>query len=89
MSNATLEAIERDKVALGVAQAIVVANDALTERGVDLADFFVRIDESVSPKEQVWTVHYIPRDYLQCRGGDWEVTVDAQAGKVTRILRGQ
>lgn len=84
-----LESIQQDSLALSVARAVAVANEAAITRGFDLAQASVTIMEDSAPPNRVWRVNYGPRDYMLRRGGDLIVYVDDASGTVQRVLRGQ
>jgi hypothetical protein len=84
-----LEAIQLDGMALSVARAVAIANEAAAAQGVALERSLVTITEQAAPSGRLWHVHYGPRDYTHRRGGDLTVVVDDEAGTVQRIIRGQ
>jgi len=88
MSTTTLEEIQQDSVAMSVARALQLANRAAVAHGTDPATSMITISEDASQADS-WRIHYGPRDYLSRRGGDLIVTVDAEAGRVEQVLRGQ
>lgn len=89
MSSVTLEAIQHDKLAMAVARAVALANDAAIAHGADPATSLVTITEESSPTGRSWRVHYGPRDYVGRRGGDLYVVVEEKADTVSRVVRGQ
>jgi len=89
MTTAEIAGIERDELALSVARALAVANEAAKANGVLKEQSLVTITEQVDDAGRSWHVHYIPRDYINRRGGDLTVLVDETAGSIPRILRGQ
>lgn len=89
MSVPTLEDIQHDELAMSVAGALAIANEAAVAEGVDLAQSMVTIAEDSPPPDRVWRIHYGRRDYKLRRGGDLIVLVDERAGAVKRILKGQ
>lgn len=84
-----LEEIQQDGLAMSVARAVAIANEAAAAQGTDLDRSLVTITEESPPPERLWRVHYGPRDYKHRRGGDLIVFVDERSGTVQRILRGQ
>jgi hypothetical protein len=42
-----------------------------------------------APGSDTWRVIYVPEDYLERRGGDLIIDVDARSGDVVRVVRGQ
>ena len=89
MSTLTLEEIQEDRLVMSVARALAVANEAAEAEGIIPADSLVTIFEDPADEERGWRIHYGPRDYISRRGGDLTVVVDARAGEVRRIIRGQ
>jgi hypothetical protein len=89
MATSGLEEIQQDRLAMAVARALAVANEAAVAQGIDPTEFLVTITEETSLPERLWRIQYGPRDYRQRRGGDLMVLVDERAGTVRRILRGQ
>ena len=89
MSMPTLERIQQDDLAMAVARALTLANEAAAAQRVDLAQSLVSITEEGTPPKRIWQVHYGPRDYQNRRGGDLIVEVDESAGAVLRVIRGQ
>ena len=89
MATLSLETLQQDRLAMSVAQAVSVANDAALRHGTDPANSSVTITEHGSLAARIWRVHYGPRDYVGRRGGDLIVGVDEQAGTVQEVIRGQ
>ena len=84
-----LRDIEQDDLAMAVARAVTIANEAATREGMDLYQSIVTVTEDSSPPNRVWRIHYGPREYVLRRGGDLTVLVDERDGKVQRLVRGQ
>ncbi len=89
MPTTELEAIQRDGLAMSVAHAVAIANDAAAAHGVAVDRSLVTITEENTSLRRLWHVHYGPRDYINRRGGDLTIVVDEEAGTVQRIMRGQ
>lgn len=89
MASPALEALQHDDLAMAVARAVAIANEAATAQGVNLAESLVTIMEEAAPPERLWRIHYGPRAYLHRRGGDLIVLVDERAGTVQRVIHGQ
>lgn len=89
MASVALDEIQQDGLAMAVARAVAVANEAAKAQGVDLASSLVTITEESPPPTRLWRIHYGPRDYTRRRGGDLIVLVDDQTGTVQRSIRGQ
>ena len=85
----SLDAIQQDDLALAVAKALAVANDAATSEGIETSQSLVTISEESSPPARAWRIHYGPRNFQNQRGGDLIVIVDENAGAVQRIIHGQ
>jgi hypothetical protein len=89
MPTITPEALQRDPLALAVAYAMKLANEAASQAGIDLAASLVTVSEEYAASVRQWRVHYGPRDYIGRRGGDLIVVVDDPSGQVRQVLRGQ
>ncbi|HEX4590081.1 MAG TPA: hypothetical protein VH120_09145 [Gemmataceae bacterium] len=89
MATVSLEDLQRDHLAMSVAQALALANEAAAAQGTVPADSLVTISEEASPTGRVWRVHYGRRDYVGRRGGDLIVLVDDRGQSVQQVLRGQ
>ena len=89
MASVAFEEIQQDILAMSVARAVAVANEAAKAQGIVLATSLVTITEESPPPTRVWRIHYGPRDYTRRRGGDFIVLVDDQTGAVQRSIRGQ
>jgi hypothetical protein len=89
MVTSVLEAIRKDRLALSVGCALVLANLTAATEGIDLAASLVTISQETTPDGRCWSVHYGPVDYVHQRGGDLTIVVD-EAGEVIRqVLHGQ
>lgn len=89
MATATLEKLQKDRLAMSVAGALAIANEAALKHGTTPADCLVSITEEESATGPVWRVSYGPRDYVHCRGGDLVVFIDGGSQTVQRVVRGQ
>jgi hypothetical protein len=89
MATATLEKLQEDRLAMSVATALALANEAAIERGTVLTDSLVSITEETSATGVVWRINYGPRDYVNQRGGDLIIFVDEESQTIQRIMRGQ
>ncbi len=87
MTDLTFEEVQQDDLAMSVARALALANDAAALHGMEPGRALVTITEEPA-QPRVWRIHYGPRDYVHRRGGDLTVLVDDETG-VLRILRGQ
>jgi myo-inositol-hexaphosphate 3-phosphohydrolase len=84
-----IEDIRQDQLAMAVAAALAVANDAAAAQGLDLPQYLVSITEEAPPPDRLWRIHYGPRNYVNRRGGDLIVFVEERSGAVRQIIRGQ
>lgn len=89
MPTTTIEKLQKDALAMSVASAVAVANEAAIAQGRDPEKSLITIAEENSPSGTVWRISYVPRDYVNRRGGDLIVLVDSSSQTVQRILRGQ
>ena len=81
--------MQHDELAMSIARAIAAANDEAVRSGIDDAGSLVTLSEEAPPPDRVWQVHYGPRDFSNCRDGDFMVSVAAQTGDIRRVQRGQ
>ena len=88
MAEPALEELQRDDLAMSVARALSIANEAAIAEGTEPNACLVTIAEESPPPERLWRIHYGPRDYTHRRGGDLIIVVDERGG-VRQILRGQ
>lgn len=89
MATVSLEDLQQDNLAMSVARALALANEAAVAHGTDPAESLVSISEESPAAGRVWRIHYGPRDYVGRRGGDLTVLVDDRGQTVQRIIRGQ
>lgn len=89
MSTIDLEKMQQDHLAMSVARALALANEAAHTQGIKPADSLVTITEETSEARRLWRIHYGPRDYVLRRGGDLVVLVDEPGENIKRIIRGQ
>lgn len=85
----TLEEMQQDHLAMSVARALALANEAAIAQGTEPANSLVSITEETSSTGRLWRIHYGPRDYIGHRGGDLIVFVDERGEAIQRIIRGQ
>lgn len=85
----THEKVQHDYRAMTVARVLAIANDAAAKQGVDLSQSLITITEESTPSENLWRVHFGPRDYKHRRGGDLIVLIDEKTGAVREMIRGQ
>lgn len=87
--NMTLTAdVLQDDLALSVAYVMTTANKRATELGVNVLESFITITQNFDHGFR-WRVNYGPKDYINHRGGDLIVEVDAEDMTVRQVLRGQ
>lgn len=89
MSAPALEDIQQDRLAMSVARALAVANDAAAGHGQDPAQSLVTITEETAQTGRCWRIHYGPRDFARQRGGDLIVIVDESSGALLEMIHGQ
>lgn len=89
MPTVSLEKMQQDHLAMSIARALALANEAALAQGLKPTDSSVTITEETSSGVRHWRIHYGPRDYINRRGGDLIVLVDEQGEAVQRIIRGQ
>jgi hypothetical protein len=81
--------MQQDRLAMSVARAVTLANEAALANGTDPTNALVTITEETAAAGRVWRVHYGPRDYVHRRGGDLIVLVDESSEAAPRVVRGQ
>jgi hypothetical protein len=88
MSIDTRNSDVQDDVVASVATVLSIANQCARERGVNVEESLISITQQDKDVNQ-WRVNYGPRDFLDRRGGDLFVFVDASTKSVVRVLLGQ
>jgi hypothetical protein len=78
-----------DAVALTTANIVATANRRARELGVEVERTLMSLTHVIAPGSDTWRVNYVPDDYVERRGGDLIIDVDARSGDVIRVLRGQ
>jgi hypothetical protein len=89
MATVTIEDLQQDHLAMSVARALALANEAAAANGAVPGDSLVTIVEETTTAGRIWRISYGPRDFVGRRGGDLIVLVDKTRGVVQRIIRGQ
>lgn len=89
MSAITLDEIRQDELAMSVATALAKANATAIANGVRPAETIVTIAEEASSDGRHWRINYMPKDFLNRRGGDLIVLVDEQQDAAPRVMFGQ
>jgi hypothetical protein len=85
----SLDELQQDRLAMSVARALAVANEAAKSHGSQPEDSLVTISEESTAEGRLWRVHYGTRDFINHRGGDLIVLVDDRSNVVRRVIRGQ
>ena len=83
------ESMQQDQLAMSVARALTIANAAAHENGIERSASLITITEEMTPSGSQWRIHYGPREYLNRRGGDLIVLVDANGDSIRKVIRGQ
>lgn len=78
----------QDDVVASVATVLSIANQCARERGVNVEESLISIAQQDDDVNQ-WRVNYGSRDFMDRRGGDLFVFVDAVTKSVVRVLLGQ
>jgi hypothetical protein len=78
-----------DELAVSVARVLAAANRRARESGVDLSESFITMTQQSRDDGLIWQVNYGPREFVDRRGGDLIVEVDAGDASVKRVLKGQ
>jgi osmotically-inducible protein OsmY len=81
--------VYKDAVAMSTANVMAVANKRAKELGVDTLNSLITMTQYIQDGMMFWRVNYGAKDYLDQRGGDLIIDVDAINGKIDRILWGQ
>ena len=86
---ATLSAdVLQDDVAVSLARVVAAANRRARELNVDVPQSLITITQVVGDGFR-WRINYGPKDYVERRGGDLVIEVDASNATVKKVLRGQ
>lgn len=88
MSAVLTSEVLQDELAVSLARIIAAANKRAREVGVNVAESLVTITQ-VSNGDLYWRINYGPKDYINQRGGDVIVDVDAKDSSIRQVLRGQ
>ena len=76
----------QDELAISLARIIAAANKCVREAGVNVAESLVTITQN-NNDGLYWRVNYGAKDYINQRGGDVSVDVDANDVSIKRVLR--
>lgn len=88
MSAVLTTEVLQDELAISLARIIAAANKRAREAGVNVAESLVTITQ-ISNGDFYWRINYGPKDYLNQRGGDVIVDVDAKDTSIRQVLGGQ
>jgi hypothetical protein len=77
-----------DEFAVSVAHVLAAANRRARELGCEVSQSLVTISQHFDGGS-FWRINYGPKNATAMRGGDLIVEVNADDGKVKRVLRGQ
>jgi hypothetical protein len=89
MSSSVFDDIQHDPLAVTIARALALANEAAVANGMNPSEARVAITEESSDAGLCWQIYYGPREYLNRRGGDLFVYVNRDGTSVLRVLHGQ
>jgi hypothetical protein len=78
----------QDDMAVTLARVMATANKRARELGVDVLQSFVTISQQFD-NGLSWRVNYGARDYVNQRGGDLMIEVNAEDMQIRQALRGQ
>ena len=86
---ATLTAdVLQDDIAVSLARVMAVANQRAREAKVDVSQSLITITQYFEDG-LFWRINYGPRHYMNQRGGDLIVEIDASDTSIKRVLQGQ
>lgn len=88
MSEKVSPEVLEDEMAVSLARCVAAANRAAKDAGVDPAESLLTIDQ-VSDDRFRWRIHYGAKNYLNRRGGDLIVDVDAVDASIQKLVWGQ
>ncbi len=89
MSTTTTAEVFQDELAVSLARALTAANQKARELGVDVIQTIISITQLYFNGGSIWRINYGPRNYVNLRGGDLIVEVDADSATIKRVLKGQ
>jgi hypothetical protein len=79
----------QDESVIAIACAVAIANKKAQEAGIETTKFLISATQDIEENAPIWRVDYIPKDYINKRGGGFSVEIDAQDGHIIRALRSQ
>ncbi|HEX4949031.1 MAG TPA: hypothetical protein VFZ34_20300 [Blastocatellia bacterium] len=78
----------QDEVAVSLAHIIAAANKRAREASVNVAESLMTITQ-ISNGDLYWRINYGPKDYINRRGGDVIIEVNATNASIRNVQRGQ
>ncbi len=88
MSAVLTAEVLQDELAISLARIVAAANKSARDAGVNIAESLVTITQ-VSNGDLYWRVNYGAKDYINQRGGDVIIDVEASDLSIKRVMRGQ
>ena len=89
MSTTLTADLLQDTIAMSVANAMILANKKATELGINIVNSIITITQQSLDDNRLWRVNYGPKDYINVRGGDLMIDVNADSGSIEQVLWGQ
>jgi hypothetical protein len=89
MSTTMTAEVLHDDLAVSLARALTAANQKAKELGIDVIQSIISITQIYLNGGSIWRINYGPRNYMNLRGGDLIVEVDADSATIKRVLKGQ
>ncbi len=78
----------QDEMAVSLARVMAVANRRAREAKVDVTQSLITITQYFEDG-LFWRINYGPRNYMNQRGGDLIVDINASDTSIKQVLRGQ
>ena len=78
----------QDDIAVSIARVMAVANRCAREAKVDVFQSIITITQHFEDG-LFWRINYGPQNYINRRGGDLIVDIDANDATIKQVLRGQ
>lgn len=88
MSAVLTAEVLQDELAISLARIVAAANKSARDEGVNIAESLVTITQ-ISNGDLYWRVNYGVKDYINQRGGDVIIDVEASDLSIKRVMRGQ
>ncbi|MDZ7292815.1 MAG: hypothetical protein ONB44_22845 [candidate division KSB1 bacterium] len=79
----------QDNLAVSLARALTAANKKARELGINVMQSIISITQIYLNGGSIWRINYGPKNYVNLRGGDLIVEVDADSAMIKRVLKGQ